>query len=77
MMGVRIGEEGDEGEVGGDPVFMKVECEGDGRGEQERRRFEFAELADYGGVMKGVPGIFAAGDVGVEIFFGDGDPQFD
>ena len=59
------------------PVFVEVEGEGDWSGERGGDGLEFAELANYGGVLESVAGIFAGGDVGVKIFFGDGNPQFE
>ena len=37
---------------------------------------EFAEEADDGSVLKRFTRVFAGGDVGPEIGFGDGEPEF-
>jgi hypothetical protein len=72
-----LGQEDDYGEIGRVPVFLEVEIEGDGSVERRLDRLDFAENADHGGVLKGVAGVFAGSDVGLEIFFRDGDPEFE
>ena len=70
-------EEDDYGEVGGIPVLLEVEIERNGSVERDLEGLDFAEKADDRGVLQRVAGIFAGGNVGLEIFFGDGDPEFE
>lgn len=76
-MGILLGQEGDYGEIGGVPVFLEVEIEGDGSVQRRLDRLNFAENADHRGVLQRVAGILAGNDVGLEILFRNGDPQFE
>ena len=50
--GVRVGEESDEGEFGGNPIVAKVEGEGDGGVERQRDGLLFVKETDDGCVAE-------------------------
>lgn len=76
LPGARVGEVDDSGQVAGVPIVVKIEIDAE-RGDQgSLNGLEFAEEADDGSVLKRFTGVFAGGDVGPEIGFGDGEPEF-
>ena len=75
-MRLGLGEKGDDGKVVGEPAPVEVDGEGDRGGQRQGERVLFAEQPDDRGVLKSVAGVFPAGDIGVQILFGYGNPQF-
>jgi hypothetical protein len=72
----RVGEEDDSGQVIGVPVVAKIEIDAERGDRRSLNGLEFAEEADDGSVLKHFTGVFAGRDIGPEIGFGDGEPEF-
>jgi hypothetical protein len=76
LAGARVGEEDDSGQVIGVPVVAKIEIDAERGDRRSLNGLEFAEAADDGSVLKRFAGVFASRDIGPEIGFGDGEPEF-
>lgn len=69
-----MGEKGDHGQIADKPASIEVDMEGDRGVERQRKSMLLAKQTDYRRVLKRVAGIFARGDIGVQISFGYGNP---
>lgn len=76
LAGARVGEEGDSGQVAGVPVVVKIEINAERDVHGRVNGLEFVEKADDGSVSKRFTRVFAGSDVGPQIGFGDGEPEF-
>ena len=75
MVSVSVGAEDDGGQVSAIPVGAQVEIDVQGRDEGGRDGREFAKETDNRRVLEGLARILAGGDMRLEIFFGDSEPQ--
>ena len=77
LAGVRIGEEGDDGEVGKIPVVADIDSEGDRLLEGQGDGMEFAEFPDDRRMVESGTGVFASFDVVVQTFFRHRNPKIE